>query len=240
MLRRYTRESLKATGIHDMRKESTISSHVDIPTGIIGHEDVDRTLSGAPGIPLYGREWYSGSAEMNYIGNQRPESDFEKFHQEILRDYLIEKYKVILKPSLFAGSRKIPSVESHRMREIYLKLVAANLEDTDDHPDADRESLKQEIYGLIEEAGTENWDGEGALALDLETVAVAQKLIDHFPSHVIRPDVAATPHGEVDFDWIVSQDVMLTISVCPSGKIAFAGLFRDARLNGREPRPNSS
>ena len=107
--------------------------------------------------------------------------------------------------------------------------------DTDDPPDMDRESLKQEVYGLIEEAGTENWDGEGALTLAPETVAVARKLIDHFPSYVARPDVAATPHGEVDFDWIVSQDVMLTVSVCPSGEIAFAGLFHDARLNGREP-----
>ena len=102
-------------------------------------------------------------------------------------------------------------------------------------PYADRESIKQEVYDLIGEAGAENWDGEGALALDIKTVEIAQKLVDKFPDHVIRPDVAATPHGEVDFDWITSQEVMLTVSVCPSGEIAFAGLFQDTRLNGREP-----
>ena len=102
-------------------------------------------------------------------------------------------------------------------------------------PYADRESIKQEVYGLIEEAGAENWDGEGALALDVRTVEIAQKLVDEFPGYVIRPDVAATPHGEVDFDWIISREVMLTVSVCPSGEIAFAGLFQDTRLNGREP-----
>lgn len=113
--------------------------------------------------------------------------------------------------------------------------MASAIRDTDDPSNTDRESLKQEVYDLIEEAGIGNWDGEGALALAPETVAVAQELIDHFPSYVVRPDVAATPHGEVDFDWIVSQDVMLTVSVCPSGEIAFAGLFHGARLNGREP-----
>lgn len=113
--------------------------------------------------------------------------------------------------------------------------MASAIRDTDDPSNTDRESLKQEVYDLIEEAGIGNWDGEGALALAPETVAVARKLIGHFPGYVARPDVAATPHGEVDFDWIVSQDVMLTVSVCTSGEIAFAGLFHDARLNGREP-----
>ena len=102
-------------------------------------------------------------------------------------------------------------------------------------PYADRESVKQEVYDLMEEAGTENWDGEGAIALDVKTVEIAQKLVDEFPGHAIRPDIAATPHGEVDFDWIISREVMLTVSVCPSGEIAFSGLFQGARLNGREP-----
>ena len=100
--------------------------------------------------------------------------------------------------------------------------------------DTDRELLKQEVYELLKHAGTENWDGEGALALDPGTVDTAQRLIDKFPSYIVRPDVAATPHGEIDFDWAVSRDVMLTVSICPSKQIAFAGLFHNAQLRGRE------
>ena len=100
--------------------------------------------------------------------------------------------------------------------------------------DTDRESLKQEVYELLKHAGTENWDEEGALALDPVTVDTAQRLIDKFPSYIVRPDVAATPHGEIDFDWVVSRDVMLTVSICPSKEIAFAGLFHGAQLRGRE------
>ena len=99
----------------------------------------------------------------------------------------------------------------------------------------ERVSLKREVHGLLENAGIEDWDDEGVLALAPETVAVAQKLIDEFPPHVSRPDVNATPHGEVDFDWVIDRNVMLTVSVGPLKEIAFAGLFHGARLNGCEP-----
>ena len=115
------------------------------------------------------------------------------------------------------------------------RLRIYHTDTTGEYPDGERTSLKREVHSLLEDAGTEDWDDEGVLALAPETVAVAQKLIDEFPPHVSRPDVNATPHGEVDFDWVIDRDVMLTISVGPSKEIAFAGLFHGARLNGCEP-----
>ena len=106
---------------------------------------------------------------------------------------------------------------------------------TSEYPNEERVSLKREVHGLLENAGIEDWDDEGVLALAPETVAVAQKLVDEFPPHVSRPDVNATPHGEVDFDWVIDRDVMLTVSVGPSKEIAFAGLSHGAQLNGCEP-----
>ena len=106
---------------------------------------------------------------------------------------------------------------------------------TGEYPDEERTSLKHEVHGLLKDAGTKDWDGEGALALAPETADLAQKLIDEFPPHIGRPDIAATPHGEVDFDWVIDRNLMLTVSVGPSKKIAFAGLFHGARLNGCEP-----
>ena len=96
-------------------------------------------------------------------------------------------------------------------------------------------SLKKEIRDLLEEAGVENWDGEGALALQEDTVLTASKVVDDLPNYAGRPDISATPHGEVDFDWVIDKDLMLTVSVGPGGKeIAFAGLFYGARLSGRD------
>lgn len=96
-------------------------------------------------------------------------------------------------------------------------------------------SLKKEISDLLEEAGVDNWDGEGALALLEDTVETARKIVDELPNYAGRPDVSATPHGEVDFDWVIDKDLMFTVSVGPGGKeIAFAGLFYGARLSGRD------
>lgn len=97
-------------------------------------------------------------------------------------------------------------------------------------------SLKKEIRELFEEAGVEDWDGEGAQALDEDTVLTARKVVDELPNYAGRPDVSATPHGEVDFDWVIKQDLMLTVSVGPGGKeIAYAGLFNGGRLSGCDP-----
>lgn len=100
-----------------------------------------------------------------------------------------------------------------------------------------RSSLKERVSSLLEKAGKEGWDGEGAARLEGETVKVAQELVDRFPVHVVHghaPDVDVTPHGEVDFDWVVDRDRMLTVSVLPSKEIAFSGLFHGARVNGCE------
>ena len=99
---------------------------------------------------------------------------------------------------------------------------------------AERRALKREVRGILARAGEDNWDGEGALAVSPRTVEIAELAIDGFPSYVARPDVEATPRGEVDFDWAVSRDAMLTVSIGPSGEVAFAGLFGGARVSGSE------
>lgn len=104
--------------------------------------------------------------------------------------------------------------------------------------DAVRRRLKNEIRLLLKDAGVENWDGEGALALSSDTVDIAQRLVDSFPNDIGIPEVTATPQGEVDFDWDVDDETMLTVSVGPSNEIAFTGLFQNARLRGSEPWAN--
>lgn len=98
-----------------------------------------------------------------------------------------------------------------------------------------REQLRQKIDELLETAGVENWDSEGALAVKQETVEIAKQLIGYFPDDIEKPDVEATPRGEVDFDWILSREAMLTVSVGPSGDITFVGSFRSVDFHGTEP-----
>lgn len=118
---------------------------------------------------------------------------------------------------------------------IVLRQMSGIGADADTLPGEVQVSLKKEIGDLLEEAGVDNWDGEGATALDEDTVLTARMVVDELPNYAGRPDVSATPHGEVDFDWVKRQDLMLTVSVGPGGKeIAFAGLFYGARLSGHD------
>ena len=107
----------------------------------------------------------------------------------------------------------------------------------DSFGNSERLSLKEKVRELSRLSESENWDGEGAEALDSDTLKTAQGLVDAFPMSAVvhQPDISVTAHGEVDFDWVLSKDIMLTISVCPSGEIAFAGIFEDSRLDGKEP-----
>ena len=98
-----------------------------------------------------------------------------------------------------------------------------------------RPAIKRAVSKLLETAGQEDRDGEDALAVAPETVRLAEKLVELFPGSVEPPDVSASPHGEIDFDWVASKNVMLTLCVCPSGEIAFAGLFNGSEIHGEEP-----
>ncbi len=101
--------------------------------------------------------------------------------------------------------------------------------------DAEKLSVKKSINSFLRTAGKEDWDGEGALPVVSETVRIAEELVDFFPVFIDPPEVSASPQGEIDFDWVESREIMLTVSVCPSGEIAFAGIFNGLRMLGRKP-----
>ena len=99
----------------------------------------------------------------------------------------------------------------------------------------DRTSLKHEIRSLLTTSENEKRDGKNVRAISAETVGIAERIVDLFPSDVDNPTLTATPHGEVDFDWVIDRDVMLTISIGPAGDIAFAALIKTLHLNATEP-----
>ena len=91
---------------------------------------------------------------------------------------------------------------------------------------------EKKILDLLKRAGKENWDGEGARAISERIANIAQKIVTEFPSDIEEPDISASPRGDIDFDWVVKEDVMLTISVVSSGKIVFALMLGDFHLSG--------
>ena len=90
-----------------------------------------------------------------------------------------------------------------------------------------RQKLKKEVDALLQSAGSEGWDDEGALPVTEELVDIAKQLIDKLPVYVDEPDVSATPQGEIEFGWTIDRHAGLSIGVCPQNKIASAWIFHD-------------
>ena len=96
--------------------------------------------------------------------------------------------------------------------------------------EAKNQYLNNAIDILLKEKGQDDWDGEEALAVSSKTANVARSLIGFFSFTDISPDVDATPHGEIDFNFDISENTLLTIRSCPSGDIVFSGIFREGNL----------
>lgn len=92
------------------------------------------------------------------------------------------------------------------------------------------------IDQVAKHASEPDWDGEDAFPLDPSTVSVAKQLAGLFPRFRQPPEVSASPHGEIDFDWSIGKRGMLTVSVCPppSNDIVFVANLEDAEVRGRE------
>lgn len=82
------------------------------------------------------------------------------------------------------------------------------------------------ILGQLEQVETEasvpNWDGEGAEAVSSSAIMLAKSLAVLLAKDFPQPEVTAGKGGEVVFDWIESQDRMVSAYVTPSRLIRFA------------------
>ena len=92
-----------------------------------------------------------------------------------------------------------------------------------------------DLATLLHYATELDWDGEGADPIDEETINIAHDFADRFLRRFQRPDVSASPHGAVEFDWTMDASAMFTISVGPppEHQVVFAGLFGDEQLSGK-------
>jgi hypothetical protein len=89
------------------------------------------------------------------------------------------------------------------------------------------------ILGQLEQVETEcslpNWDAEGAEAVSPSAIVLAKSLAVLLAKDFPQPEVTAGKRGEVVFDWIESQNRMVSAHVMPSRVIRFAYACGDNR-----------
>lgn len=95
------------------------------------------------------------------------------------------------------------------------------------------ESL-QELSNLLEECATENWDGYGALPIDLNSFNEAERFVRALPRTVPEPEVAVDPDGEISLEWYLKPRKVFSVSIGKRNEITYAGLYGPNKTYGRE------
>ena len=94
--------------------------------------------------------------------------------------------------------------------------------------------LKDHVDTAAREAVMDGWAGGDAIAVDTDVVANAKRLIDSLPKLDVLPEVAATEHGEIGFDWAPTDTCTLRLTVGARDQITLSGLFDDTLVSGKE------
>lgn len=83
-------------------------------------------------------------------------------------------------------------------------------------------------------ASKANWDGYGARPLDQRAYVHAVRFLQALPTTTPIPDVSVDPDGEIDVLWHVNSKRTFSVSVGPSGRLTYSGLFGDTQSFGTE------
>jgi hypothetical protein len=91
--------------------------------------------------------------------------------------------------------------------------------------------LKEVFY----EASRENWDGYGARAVSVAAYLAALDFLAAFtPGQSARPEISASPSGEIMLEWSAGPRHVFTLAFGGLGEKYYAGLFGSNKMTGRE------
>lgn len=96
-------------------------------------------------------------------------------------------------------------------------------------------TLEDEIINLYYERCEDNWDDQGAIALNPEALIECLGFLELYPSDLPLPEPVPEPDGAIALEWYVSPSRIFTISLTGEQRIAFAGkLGNGNRIHGIE------
>lgn len=96
------------------------------------------------------------------------------------------------------------------------------------------ESAWTELADVAQQATQPNWDGYGARAIDARAYFQAGRFLSALPTTTPLPDLSVDPDGEVSVSWNLDADWVFSVSVGPTGRLSYAGLFGTSKAYGTE------
>ncbi len=96
------------------------------------------------------------------------------------------------------------------------------------------EAALAKLEEVRRESASLNWDGYGGRPLDLRAYAEAVRFLAALPPTTPVPAVGADPDGEVEIGWNFGPRCVFSVSVGPTGRLTYAGLFGMSKSYGTE------
>ncbi len=81
-----------------------------------------------------------------------------------------------------------------------------------------------QIWALVEECATPDWDGSGAQAMSDFAAQQAEAFVRALPEGVPLPEFAPEPDGSISLDWIQSRNRVFSLSIGDGSRLAYAWL----------------
>jgi hypothetical protein len=97
-----------------------------------------------------------------------------------------------------------------------------------------RTPTRNELLKIWQESSTPNWDGDGAMPVDLLTYINACDFIDSLPLSCSLPSIGVEPDGHLTFEWYRHTRWILSVSIGPERIIYYAALFGNNEHKGAE------
>jgi len=80
------------------------------------------------------------------------------------------------------------------------------------------------LSALGTECAYNDWDGQGAAAIDPFALLLAKRFIRAMPDDIQLPEFSPEPDGSTSLDWIESRNRLFSISIGANSRLAYAWL----------------
>jgi hypothetical protein len=88
----------------------------------------------------------------------------------------------------------------------------------------EKSSAISQLWAMASDCVEENWDGNGALAIEPLAIIQAEQFLRVLPNDIPVPEFSVEPDGAVSLDWIRSKDSIFSLSIGTNNRLAYAWL----------------
>lgn len=96
----------------------------------------------------------------------------------------------------------------------------------------ERAAAISRLHELANECVQDDWDGAGAVPLDLTAVAHAESFLRALPDGTPLPECSPEADGSVSLDWCSARNRLFSVSIGRSNRVAFAWLDGNDKGHG--------